>query len=228
MTDDDYQPFVDELTGVAETLGETVSAARIEGCFRALQDLLLEAVLAALQECARTKRWLPKPAEIREVVEGTAEERAERAWAQLLEATRLIGSYRSVEVEDPGLAHVINGLFGGWPEAVEALDRAQAEPGGPGWQGLRKQVLAAYRGVRARADAPIRLLGLSDRKNASWPPVGRGALPEQTEIGVLALAGVRLAWRETRALLGRVEHLALLAGPLDPEAVRHDTGAPRA
>jgi hypothetical protein len=66
MTDDDRRTFGRELTRLAETLGEPMSPARIDGYWRALCDLPLSAVLvamtAALRECAE---FFPKPGWLR-------------------------------------------------------------------------------------------------------------------------------------------------------------------
>lgn len=94
MTNDDSAVFVARLTSLAELLGEPMTPTRLAGYVGACDDLDLADLAAALNDCARTCKFFPKPAEIRErVAEAEHErtrlamdlERAERMARQALE-----------------------------------------------------------------------------------------------------------------------------------------------
>lgn len=121
MTPDDARRFSAALAGAAETLGEPMSATRIEGYFVALRDLPIDAVERALAQAMREWRAgggrpnFPRPADLRDLVTGTPDDRAALAWSRLLGAIEIHGSYVSVDFRDPAMHAAIEAM-GGWAE----------------------------------------------------------------------------------------------------------------
>ena len=65
MTEHDYEPFVQRLNHLGETLDAPLSAERIAGYVDALRDLALEDLLVAMGRAARECEFFPKPVELR-------------------------------------------------------------------------------------------------------------------------------------------------------------------
>lgn len=156
MTDADREPFMLLMVGLGETYNEPVSDARMEIYFAALADLDIEAVRAAANAHARASKFFPKPAEIREIVGGNVEDRAELAWNAVVNLVRRYG-YPGVDgrggapsFPDEATRRAALELFGGWPALCEQLPGA----GSPAFIGTAKQFRALY-GAYARRDAAL-------------------------------------------------------------------------
>ncbi len=114
MIASDFHVFARELALVAETFGATISSAHIEIYFRALNDLPLEQVRAAMDAACRRLRFFPKPVELRELITGSPDERAERAWTRVRQGImRGVGGYRLIDFGDMALHATIDAM-GGW------------------------------------------------------------------------------------------------------------------
>lgn len=124
MTAQDRPRFAAALAMLAEAYAETVSHARAAAYFLALEDLAIGELEAAVHTCLRTCRFFPRPAELREAIEGSIADQAEHAWARFLTAVRTIGSYQTVDFADAALHETIAVLYGGW-EACWRLETAE-------------------------------------------------------------------------------------------------------
>jgi hypothetical protein len=91
MTDQDREAFAVLMLGLGETYGEQVSEARMEIYFAALADLTLDAVREASTAHVQAVKFFPRPAEIREAVAGSTDDRAALAWNALLQLVRRVG-----------------------------------------------------------------------------------------------------------------------------------------
>jgi hypothetical protein len=145
MTDQDREAFATLMLGLGETYGEPVSAARMEIYFTALADLELDAVRAAVTAHVQGVKFFPRPAEIREAVAGSTDDRAALAWNAVLRLVRRIG-YPGTDgrgappaFPDRACERAALELFGGWRALCERL------PGeGPELLGIAKNFKAAY------------------------------------------------------------------------------------
>jgi len=152
----DSQPFLERLIGLSEVFRAPLSPAAQQMYFEAVQDLPLSPVLAALNTLARTAKFLPKPADIRALVEGDAETRIEQAWLTWRTAARRIGSYRPVVTADPVLAETLTAVFGGWAQACGADYSAEM------WASKRKEFGRVYQVLAGRdLRGPRELPGLA-------------------------------------------------------------------
>lgn len=147
MTPDDARVFASAMAVLAEVLNEPMSTVRIKAYFEDLSDYELPAVCAALAEARRTCKWFPKPAEVRALLEGRAEDGAEVAWAAIQREIRRVG-YLGVPALDDRALRAVNELWGGWRRLCETL------PGeGPELVGWIKQFKATYASVERREKA---------------------------------------------------------------------------
>jgi hypothetical protein len=202
------------------------SAAVIDLYFQALRSLAIEQVQAAVVSLLETAKFMPRPAEIREVIEGPAPKTspAERAWPRLLEMVETLHSCNHVECDDPALGKAIKVMFGGWNYAVHKL---MWDPNLDqiGRVVLRKDFTAAYEtamteGVPTSGHCVLRAqkkallygyrfaLGLGDRN---------GVRVQEFDTEAQALA-----WRNRQALQAAPGRRALQPTPVPAALVAHD------
>ena len=179
----DAEPFTRLLETVCEFYDQTVSAARSTMFFGALQQYDFQIVVAAFNRHIQTSKFAPKPADIREIIEGTELERDANIWNALGEAIRRVGVWQSVIVQDPELAAAIIRTWGSWVACCEF--NANADP--ILWNSKRKDFVAAYRLALKNPQAdrePILLSGYCDQQNRMT-----GFLPRRQSYGAILLDG---------------------------------------
>jgi hypothetical protein len=139
-TAEESHEFGGLLLAMGELFDAPVSVARAELFARAVEDLPFEAVKNAANMFARTGKFFPKPAELRELIEPNLDDRAERAWSAVLRETRRVGYVGTPKFDDEVTLRAAVGLFGGdWGTLCKRL------PGeGPELLGYRKQFIALY------------------------------------------------------------------------------------
>lgn len=128
MTRRDVEPFIVELTRLAELYNRAVSEAMGALYFEAMAEYPIADVIRAMRLHIRHPeqgRFFPKPADLIGLLEGDTNSQALEAYRVLDDALLAHGVYRSVRFEDAALAASVQAL-GGWVE-VEARwkDRAQ-------------------------------------------------------------------------------------------------------
>lgn len=114
MKPDDGPAFVELLGEVAEVYGRdklTPRAARIY--FNAVEAHSLSEVRAALARHVKANKFFPRPADILEQIEGSAEDRARAAWRKVLAALSRCGTWESVRFDDPRIHAALENM-GGW------------------------------------------------------------------------------------------------------------------
>lgn len=127
-------------------------------------DVLARAYGRALRELPGS--FLPSPADVRRLAEGTADDAALVAWSALCRAVADAGAYASVEVEDGCAGEALLAVWGSWAAFCD-------EPEGPGLAQRRQEFLAHYRRLRrGRGGSQVRLCGMIE---AAGPPEGSRA-----------------------------------------------------
>lgn len=140
MTENDRVAFAEFMLALGETYGEPVTEARMEIYFGALADLPLVDIRRAATIHVRTQKFFPRPAELRQAMTGSVEERADLAWVQLLQLVRRVGYLGTPDFgDDIALKRAALELFGGWTALCSNLP-AQ----GPELLGYAKQFKATY------------------------------------------------------------------------------------
>lgn len=145
MTLQEQERVTKALTMLAVIIGEDVSDERIEAYLVVLGDLDGTAVERAIERLGRAAKFFPKPVEIRELIEDSVSEKAERAWVLLVEACHQSGD-RSVFIEDVCLAQAMLDTFGTWIQAYEIVVRLTPEM----VASKRKEFVSNYRRAEKR------------------------------------------------------------------------------
>lgn len=159
MTDRESVEFAERLTLLAEALGGQLTPARVALYRAALDDLPFDRVREALNLSARTCKFFPKPVEVRELVSGNLDDRAESAWLTLWEAARRLDAYSSVRFEDGALGAAVRSVFIDW------ITFCSTERSPEMWASKRKEFLAAYRVHAQHEQPPVEFLGIFEREN---------------------------------------------------------------
>lgn len=157
----DNVEFRNRLVMLAELFDVKLSPQRQALYFEALRDLPFPAVAKGLNQAAKTCTFLPRPAEIRSLAVGDAEDRTEAAWMALKQAMRSIGSYASLVTVDPALGEAVIAVFGSWPAAC------QLELTPEMWAAKRKEFGRVYHVLSDRGlVGPRYLAGICEQQNA--------------------------------------------------------------
>ena len=100
MTAADREHLGKALYGLGEVFNEPVSDVKVALYFDALDDLTWAALQPACRLAVRQCRFFPRPAELRELVLGRAEDAAERAFGRLQTLVRRVGSWGAPAYDD--------------------------------------------------------------------------------------------------------------------------------
>jgi hypothetical protein len=120
MTTADAPTFVSALAALAEVFDKDLSDAAQTLYFDALKEFPLPAVLAAMQAASQTRTFMPRIAEIRNLIVGgdrPIEALAELAWQTFQTTAHDLGAYRSPHFEDGALAATVLSMYGSWERA---------------------------------------------------------------------------------------------------------------
>ena len=118
MQQRDFDRFGAALTALAELYGKSLSQGAIALWWQALERFDFEQVSKAIRahtENAENGQFMPKPADLIRVLDGTVTDRAGLAWGKAFEAITAVGAYTDVVFDDPAIHAVIEDL-GGWPK----------------------------------------------------------------------------------------------------------------
>lgn len=114
-TDDEYNAVKSAFLGLAELHNFKLSELKVELYFKILQRFPGREVAQAIEIALQTTKFFPKPAELVEIIMGSASDRAAIAWNTFLDIVRRIGPSDSVVFEDTRLSAIVD-YFGGWEE----------------------------------------------------------------------------------------------------------------
>ena len=145
MTEADRPTFAEAMHVLGETFNEPVSTIRAEAYFDALSDLEWWQVERAVRTSLKTATFFPKPVELRALVEGTTEEKADTAWGEVIQQVRAVGYMGRPRFSDPGTFTAIQALWGGWQQLCETLPNE-----GPELVGWVKQFKATFQTLTHR------------------------------------------------------------------------------
>lgn len=163
MTPQDVAPFSALISDVYAFYRQDSSTFAVKVWWQAMQPFDFTAVADALnRHCVNpdSGQFMPKPADVVKMLQGSTQDSALAAWAKVDRAVRTVGTYRSV-VFDDALVHRVLTEMGGWIE----LGRKTEEE----WPFVRNEFVSRYRGYRMRSETPEyppHLIGLSEAQNA--------------------------------------------------------------
>ena len=162
MQQDDVRAFQEVMQGVHDFYGKDCSPFALDVWWQALRSYDLEAIRDALgRHCVNPDngQWMPKPADVVRLIEGSTVDSAMVAWTKVDRAMQSVGSYCTVVFDDP-LIHAVIADMGGWP----ALGNKRIEE----WPFVAKEFQTRYRGLKAARATPAyppKLVGIADGNN---------------------------------------------------------------
>jgi uncharacterized protein DUF6475 len=122
----DRQQFALLVDALAANFGRDADAALLEGYWRALRDVPIEAVEKAVDAALAQCKHMPRGVELRELAgEMPVSTRAVQAWEAVRRAIAKHGVYRSVNFDDPVINATLRNL-GGWQKLC-ATESEEAE-----------------------------------------------------------------------------------------------------
>lgn len=164
MQSQDRKRFGLCLVAMAEVYGKTPSDAVIALWWHALHRFDVEAVASAFERHVTNPdvgQWMPKPADVIRMLEGTSIDVAMVAWAKVDKAVRSVGGYASVAFDD-ALVHRVVHDMGGWIGLNgKTLDE---------WPFVGNEFRTRYTAFRSRQETPeypTRLIGISEANNTA-------------------------------------------------------------
>jgi Domain of unknown function (DUF6475) len=116
MRPEDAFQFALWMTALGELYGKNISTTLNEIYWNILKNFDFQQVERAFHYHITNPdggQFMPKPADIVRIIQGTAEEKSLDAWTQVEKAIRRIGSYDSVSFDD-ALIHAVIDDMGGW------------------------------------------------------------------------------------------------------------------
>lgn len=131
--------------------------------WEAMKQFDLKAVTDALnRHCVNPDvgQFMPMPADVVKMLQGSTQDSALVAWAKVDRALRTVGTYRSVVFED-ALIHRILTEMGGWI----ALGMKEEKE----WPFQKNEFVNRYRGYRGRSEVPEYppvLIGIAEANNS--------------------------------------------------------------
>lgn len=163
METSDFQKFHDGIAGVMSFYGKSVSRFALDVWWTALRRFDLAAIVDAFNRHLAnpdTGQFVPKPADIIRMLQGSTQDSAMRAWAKVDQAVHRVGTYCDVVFDDPLIHRVIQDM-GGW---IALGTRSEDE-----WPFVAKEFENRYRGFSARGEHPpypATLIGLATAHNS--------------------------------------------------------------
>lgn len=173
MTPNDSELFTALVGDVYAFYRQDYSAFAGRVWWQAMQPFDFAAVAEAFSRHAvnpDSGQYMPKPADIVKMLQGSTQDAALVAWSKVDKAVRSVGTYNSVAFDDPLIHRVITEM-GGW---ISFGAKSEDE-----WPFVSKEFVNRYRGYRARneiPDYPPHLIGMAEAENSkngfrSQPPL---------------------------------------------------------
>jgi hypothetical protein len=171
------------VTWLAEAFSRSVTQATFRAYELGLDGIPLERIEAAVRFALQTCKFMPSPAELRELAgEMRLSERAIHAWTAFERAVVSQTSYRTVDFDDPVINATVRSL-GGWQFCCQ-MDSREFDTF------LREKFLKTYAalsssGITAEQSAP--LIGTFDADNAREGHSGSIKEPIRIDTGLPGL-----------------------------------------
>lgn len=162
MNNNDMGQFAALLAGVHGFYRQDFSEFAQSVWWQAMKQFDFDAVADALnRHCVNpdTGQFMPKPADIVKMLQGTTQDSGLVAWSKLDKAVREVGPYQTVAFEDP-IIHRVVVEMGGW---VSFGSKSEDE-----WPFVRNEFVNRYRGYKMRREIPEhppKLVGIAEAEN---------------------------------------------------------------
>lgn len=162
MQSHDFDEFDRILQAVAAIYGRDLTPGVVALYWQGLCQYALAAVREALNRHVHnpdTGQFMPKPADVRRMLEGSTHEAALVAWSKVDHAIGKVGPYQSVVFDDPLVHRVIDDMSN-W---IKLGEKTEDE-----WPFVRNEFVNRYRGYCSRRETPAYppvLIGLIEAEN---------------------------------------------------------------
>lgn len=162
MRTDEFQGFSELMQGVHEFYGKDCSGFTLDVWWAALKPYPLETVADAVnRHCVNPDagQWMPKPADIIRMVDGSTVDAANNAWTKVEKALSAVGTYSSVVFDDALIHRVVADMCGWVGLGAKRIDE---------WPFVRNEFITRYRGYLSRRENPEyprKLIGITDAEN---------------------------------------------------------------
>jgi hypothetical protein len=120
MTEADRERFGRAMLVLSEAFNEPVSQVRATAYFETLADLPIEHVERAARTWLRSGKFFPRPSELREAIEGVAQDRALLAWHELTSEIRRVGFYGTPQLS-AATVEALRATWGSWQAVCSGL-----------------------------------------------------------------------------------------------------------
>lgn len=156
--------FAQCLLACAEVYGKQMSEAVSAIYWEALNGFEIAAVESAFWRHLRNAdvgQFMPKPADVVRMLQGTSVDSALVAWTKVDKAVRTVGPYASVAFDDPLIHRTLQDM-GGWIHLSTKTDDE--------WPFVANEFRNRYQGYRSRNETPEyppRLFGIAEADNAN-------------------------------------------------------------
>lgn len=171
MNERDFENFKRGITGVYAFYDKGINDFALDLWWNSLKHFDLAAVIEAFnRHVVNTEagKWLPKPADIIRMLQGSTQDSAMRAWAKVDRALRHKGPYVDVVFDDPLIHRVLHDM-GGWIALGEKNDDE--------WPFVAREFENRYKGFKERNEIPDHPPVLTGVANAYNKAQGRPMQP---------------------------------------------------
>lgn len=110
-----YEQFLKYMISLGEIFSKEITDTLLQFYWMVLKDFAEEEITNAFNRVTLTLKFFPKPAELLEIIQGNQNDKAMMAWEKVFNTISRIGTYQSVEFDDPVIHSTIE-LMGGWVE----------------------------------------------------------------------------------------------------------------
>lgn len=161
MEERDLEEFSAVLGDVYALYGKECSRGVARLWWEALRGYTVREVRGALSAHitnADNGQFIPKPADVRRMLEGASDTRALQAWTKVDQAVRRVGPWESI-IFDDSLIHAVLADMGGWTTLCQVTDEE--------WPFKRNEFAKRYQGYVTRSPQiyPRRLVGHFEHEN---------------------------------------------------------------
>jgi len=164
MKIEDFGKFQHGLTGVYSFYDKEINDFALDLWWNAMKQFDLTAIIQAFNRHVintESGKWLPKPADVIRMLQGSTQDGALIAWAKVDKAVRHKGTYVDVVFDDPVIHRVLHDM-GGWI----LLGKKNEDE----WPFVAREFENRYRGFRERNEMPEYpsiLTGIANAYNGS-------------------------------------------------------------
>jgi len=145
VKNDDRPAFATIVLGAAEVYGQEITDSALELWWSVLESFTIEQISKATHLHLASSKFMPRPADLVTLIQGSATDRAQAAWHKVLGAIRSHGSYRSIAFDDALVVPTVERI-GGWIWLCEQTTKSLSYIG--------KDFTSVYEAYHARPPGP--------------------------------------------------------------------------